>query len=177
MASVAEALNFAPLQFQIEHAGVPELKIGINSNTGQRLFRADFNQFGSVIHSEVEDYALDDDESAATVRSASRDFLLLQKAEAFLLRRSVKARDAYDINLLLEEGASLNENLQNHLSDTLSSYEIGTEEIESRIGQLTEKLFRLELKTLLPETLYEPLEAVDFKPLIEAVHSIYKPWL
>lgn len=43
----------------------------------------------------------------ATVRSVSKDHLLLQKAEAFAFRRGVKARDAYDIKLLLDTGAKL----------------------------------------------------------------------
>lgn len=136
LASVAEALNLAPIQFEDLSKSDLDTKLWVKSADGRPLFRIDLNRYGSVLESEVEEHvvALDDDK-VARVKSASRDFLLLQKAECFLLRKIVKARDAFDIRLLADSGASLNETLKNHFSDTLMSYEIEREDIMKRIEQ------------------------------------------
>jgi hypothetical protein len=52
------------------------------------------------------------DESTALIPSVSRNYQLLQKAESFVSRRMVKTRDAFDMRLLLAEGAALDENIE-----------------------------------------------------------------
>ena len=47
----------------------------------------------------MEEHAVEiDEDNVAKVKAASRDFLLLQKAERFLLRKIMKARDVFDIS-------------------------------------------------------------------------------
>jgi len=74
--------------------------------------------------------------------AASRDYLLLQKAESFVSRRVVKARDAFDIRLLLLRGAKLDSVLKGHLEDALKWREVGREEINERIERVNPKLCR-----------------------------------
>ena len=65
------------------------------------------------------------------------------------MRRSVKARDAYDIHLLNEIGAVLSLNLRAHLQDTILGNEIASETISDRIDRIGVNLCRLELKPIL----------------------------
>jgi predicted nucleotidyltransferase component of viral defense system len=111
---VAEVLQLGDLRFETDGAEDQEGRIFVATNSGRRLFRIDLTRFGSsAIESEIETHlvegALGD---SAAIKSASKELLLLQKAEAFLLRRKVKARDAYDICLLTRIGATLNSNLR-----------------------------------------------------------------
>jgi hypothetical protein len=175
--SVSEALNVGPLQFVVGKSGFPEVKVSVENGSGAHLFRVDLNRKGSVIETEIEEHEIQVEEDVlGIVKSASKDFLLLQKAEAFLQRRQIKARDAYDIHLLLNAGASLNEQLRGHLSDSLMG-EFGSDEIRNRIHQLTFTRCRVELRPILPPQTYEPLEAAEFKPLLAALESVYAEWL
>jgi hypothetical protein len=111
---------------------------------------------GSVLESEVEEHAVEiDEENIATVKAASHDLLLLQKAECFLLRRIMKVRDAFDIYRLRQMGVVLNEQLENHLHDTLMNHEIEAEDISKRIAQVDEKRCPGELRSLLPPTVFD----------------------
>lgn len=155
----------------------PEVKVSVQSGSAAHLFRVDLTRQGSVIESEIEEHKLQIEEHVlGIVKSASKNFLLLQKAEAFLQRRQIKARDAYDIHLLLGMGASLNEQLRGHLSDSLMG-EFGPNEIRNRIDQLTSVRCRVELRPILPSQIYGLLEAAGFKPLVAAVESVYAEWL
>lgn len=61
--------------------------------------------------------------------------MLLHKAEAFLLRKSIKARDAYDAMDLIERGATLKGNLNSYLADMLyGEFESGR--LQERIKQV-----------------------------------------
>jgi hypothetical protein len=78
------------------------------------------SRLGSAIESEIEDHHIDGETGlSAVVKSATKELLLLQKAEAFLLRRAVKARDAYDVQLLQKIDSALSANLRAHLQDTI----------------------------------------------------------
>jgi hypothetical protein len=101
---------------------------------------------------------------------------LLQKAEAFFLRKVLKARDAYDIMLLLDRGAWFSGNLKEHLSDMLIG-EFDSERIRERIERINAKLCRADLKSILPEAVYRPLEESDFQPLRDALRKIFADWL
>jgi hypothetical protein len=55
--------------------------------------------------------------------------------------------------------------------------ELDAEQINERIGQITPKLCRAELKSVLPEEVYENLESEDFNSLRAAVKSLFAEWL
>ncbi len=93
--------------------------------------------------------------------------------EAFTFRSRVKARDAYDIRLLVESGATLDANLKMHLRDSLGWREIEGEDIQNRIADVTEDLCRAELMEFLPERIYEPLAEARFQPLAEMRYSSF----
>jgi len=102
--------------------------------------------------------------------------LLLQKAEAFLLRRVVKARDAYDIRFLLDRGAALDGHLRDHLADLLLG-DIDREYIVKRISSITDGLCRAELKGFLPNDRYEALERAHFESLKDGLTQLFGEWL
>ena len=102
------------------------------------MFKVDVTRIGSVLESEIEEHAVEiDEKNVATLKAASRELLLLQKAECFLLRGILKVRDAFDIYRLRQVGVVLNEQLENHLHDTLMSHEIEAEDISRELLKLT----------------------------------------
>lgn len=103
LASAAVALNLGPLQVEVSGD-----KILVKKRDSSLLFKVDITRFGSVLESEVEEHTVEiDDQTVAQVKAASRDFLLLQKAECFLLRKIMKTRDAFDIYRLKQSGIAL----------------------------------------------------------------------
>ena len=111
------------------------------------------------------------------VKSATKELLLLQKAEAFLLRRKVKVRDAYDIHLLKALGAELNLNLQGHLADTVLANEMDEDTILERIEHINVNRCQSALKPILPRDVYSRLEDADFEPLRSGLEELYQQWL
>jgi hypothetical protein len=175
---LGEIMELGRLGLEIDNSDSREGRIFISTNTGQRLFRLDLTRLGSAIESEIEDHCVDGEAGAsAVIKSATKELLLLQKAEAFLLRRAVKARDAYDIHLLKGLGATLGANLRAHLHDTVLANEIDSSTIAGRIGRVDVKLCTLELKQILPPDVYKVLEVVEFEPLRNAVRELYEEWL
>jgi hypothetical protein len=175
---VAENLQLGGLRFEAGGSDTQEGRIFVATDSGQRLFRVDLTRFGSAIESEVETRAMEGElGDSAVIKTATKELLLLQKAEAFLLRRHVKARDAYDIYLLQGIGATLNHPLQAHLEDALLANEIDANGILDRMAHITGDLCSLELKPILPANVYSPLEAAGFEPLKEAVKALYGKWL
>ncbi len=139
----------------------------------------DITRFGSVLESSVEEHAIEiDEDNVAKVKAASRDFLLLQKAECFLLRENkiMKARDAFDMYSLRQSGVVLNEQLENHLEDTLMGHEIEATDIAARIAQVDEKGCSA-LRALLPSEVFESLAKKHFNPLPDALRDLYRRWL
>jgi hypothetical protein len=172
LASAADALNLGPLQIEVSGD-----KILVKQRGNGLLFKVDITRFGSVIESEVEEHAVEiDEDNVAKVMAASRDFLLLQKAECFLLRKIMKARDAFDIYGLRQSGVALNEQLENHLEDTLMSHEIEATDIAARIVGVDEKRCS-ELRPLLPSEVFELLAKEQFSPLRDALRDLYRRWL
>jgi hypothetical protein len=132
------------------------------------------SRLGSVIESKIEDHRIEGETGiSAVVKSASKELLLLQKAEAFLLRRAVKARDAYDALLLQSLGAALSANLRGHLQDTMLANEIDSHTIADRIDRVDKNLCRVELKPILPPEVYAVLEGAEFEPLRKALRRLY----
>ena len=117
------------------------------------------------------------DESTALIPSVSRNNLLLQKTGTFVSRRVVKTRDAFDMRLLLAEGAVLDETLKAHLKDLVKWRELDTELIKEKIEQITPKLCRAELKSVLPEEWYNSLNVEEFESLRAAVRALFAEWL
>ena len=105
------------MTFEQEQDGEPFLRLWIIGSIRQRLFTVDLLRIGgSVLAREIVEEKIVHDESTALVPSVSRNYQLLQKAETFVSRRMVKTRDAFDMRLLLAEGAVLDETLRPHLN-------------------------------------------------------------
>ena len=131
-----------------------------------------------AIESEIETHPIESQSGeSADIKSPTKELLLLQKAEAFLLRRIVKARDAYDIHVLLQKGAALNPNLKAHLEDAIHANEIDGEIISERITQIDIDRCNLELKPILPPEIYTPLEEREFEKLRDSVKKLFEEWL
>jgi Nucleotidyl transferase AbiEii toxin, Type IV TA system len=154
------------------------VKLAVITPDRRTLFTVDLSKMGSVIQSGIEEHAVEalgaPDE--ALIRSVSRDHQLFQKAEVFLFRTRLKARDAYDIWDLLNSGAKLTAHLKEHLDDRLWG-EMDSEAIRERIESVTEKLCRAELKEVLPEEVHENLAKVAFEPLRDGLSELFKDWL
>lgn len=174
---LAKLLQRSPLEVKVFRPDQDLLKIGISSN-GVALFTVDLSRMGSVIQSGIEERILEGlgTPDTANVRFVSGNLLLLQKAEAFLLRRFVKARDAYDVRFLLDRNATLDGNLHDHLADLLLR-NIDGEYIADRIAKITNALCRAELKGFLPKNTYESLEKADFQPLRDGLSQLFGEWL
>jgi predicted nucleotidyltransferase component of viral defense system len=107
-----------PLRAAAETLGILELGIEPTRTTGEFLklavtsgarilFTIDLTRISSVIRGELVEFPLASDSmDYIAVPVPSRDLQLLFKAEAFLKRRFLKARDAFDIKLLRDSGAN-----------------------------------------------------------------------
>jgi nucleotidyltransferase AbiEii toxin of type IV toxin-antitoxin system len=176
---LGELLELAPIMVQVNIAVPAFIKLEVVSKDTRTLFTVDLGGLASVPKSGIEEHNMEaiSVNKRAIVRSVSKDHLLLQKAEAFAFRRGVKARDAYDIRLLLDAGAKLSGELGNHLSDALAMREIGKEELTDRIEQVTAILCRGQLADVLPIEIYKALERAEFAPLRTALRELFQEWL
>jgi hypothetical protein len=176
---LGELLELAPITVQVNIAGPVFIKLEVVSKDTRTLFTVDLGGLASVLKSGIEEHNMEaiSVNKRATVRSVSKDHLLLQKAEAFAFRRGVKVRDAYDIKLLLEAGARLSGELGNHLSDSLAMREIGKDELAGRIEQVKGGLCRGQLADVLPIEIYKVLERAEFAPLRTALRELFQEWL
>jgi hypothetical protein len=175
---VAGALGLGPIAFEPETEGEHFVRLWIVGPAKQKLFTVDLTRMGgSVLLHEIVKEKIEEDGKTALIPAASRDYLLLQKAESFVSRRAVKARDAFDIRLLLLRGAKLDPVLKAHLEDALKWREAGREEIHERIARVNQKLCRAELRPVLPDEVYRELEQDDFEILRAALRSVFAEWL
>ncbi|HJZ64260.1 MAG TPA: nucleotidyl transferase AbiEii/AbiGii toxin family protein [Candidatus Acidoferrum sp.] len=175
---VAGALGLGPVTFEPETEGEHFLRLWVVGPEKQRLFTVDLTRMGgSVLSREIVKEKIEQEGKTSLIPAASRDYLLLQKAESFVSRKVVKARDAFDIRLLLLRGAKLDSLLKAHLQDALMWREVNREQIEERIEKVDQKLCRAELKPVLPEEVYEEQEKDDFEVLRAAVRSVFSEWL
>src|SRR5580704_1060256 len=178
LAPLAKLLNLHPLNLKTISSQEGQIKLMLSSNNGTALFTVDITKIGSVLNSGIDELPLEATavNREANIKFVSRDQLLLNKAETFLLRRNLKTRDAYDAMDLLAKGASLTGNLRNHLEDVLYG-EFDADRIRERIGQVDAKRCRAELKDTLPDEIYQNLEKQDFQPLRDALTRIFHDWL
>jgi len=175
---VAGILGVGPVSFEPERAGEHFLRLWIVGSGRQRLFTVDLTRMGgSVLSREIVEEEIAEERRNFVIPAASRNYLLLQKAESFVSRRIMKARDAFDIRLLLLRGAKLDSVLRDHLQDALMWREVDSEQIQGRIDKVDRKLCRAELKPVLPEEVYAELEQDDFEILRAAVRSVFAEWL
>jgi hypothetical protein len=175
---VAAIFGLGPVRFEPEQNGRQFLRLWVIGSGKQRLFTVDLTRIGgSVIAREVVEEKIVLDESTALIPSVSRNYQLLQKTESFVSRRKVKTRDAFDMRLLLGQGAVLDETLQGHLNDLVMMRELDAEQLNERIEQITAKLCRAELKSVLPEEIYNGLELEGFESLRAAVRTLFAEWL
>jgi len=175
---VAGIFGVGPLTFEPEQNGEQSLRLWIIGSRRQRLFTVDLTRIGGpVLIREIVEETIVLDESMVLIPSVSRNYQLLQKAETFVSRRMVKTRDAFDMRLLLAEGAVLGKTLQAHLNDLMMWRELDAEQINERIEQITPKLCRAELKSVLPEEVYKRLEAEEFESLRAATRTVFGEWL
>ena len=111
---IVETLGLGQLDFRKHDENDGLMKCWVVANE-KPLFSIDLSRIGgSVLESQVVQQTVTGT-TDRTVRTATADYLLLQKCEVFLSRRHVKARDAFDIHPPLTRGASLNDNLKAHL--------------------------------------------------------------
>jgi len=175
---VAGAFGLGPVVFEPETKGEHFVRLWIVGPAKQKLFTVDLTRLGgSVLVREIVKEQIEEEGKTALIPAASRDYLLLQKGETFVSRRVVKARDAFDIRLLLQRGAKLDAVLKGHLEDALKWREVSREEINERIENVNQKLCRAELKPVLPEEVYAELEQDNFETLRAALRSVFADWL
>jgi hypothetical protein len=89
----------------------------------------------------------------------------------------VKARDAFDIHLLLTRGAHLDKNLQAHLEDFIAMKEMDQESIETRIQDINTKLCTVELRPVLPLAIFEDLAQNEFEAIRHSLRVVLAHWL
>jgi len=175
---IAGVLGMGPVGFEPESAGENFLRLWIVGSGNRRLFTVDLTRMGGpVLSREVVQEEIPEEARTARIPTASRDYLLLQKAESFVSRRIMKTRDAFDIRLLLAHGAKLDAVLKGHLHDALLWREMDREQIGERIEKLDARLCRAELKPVLPDDVYVELEREGFESLRAAVRSVFAEWM
>jgi hypothetical protein len=115
---VAGVPGLGPVAFEPETEGEHFVRLWTVGPAKQKLFTVDLTRIGgSVLLREIVKEKIEEEGKTVLISAASRDYLLLQKAESFVPRRVVKARDAFDIRLLLLRGAKLDSVLKGHLED------------------------------------------------------------
>src|SRR5271155_4285712 len=137
------------------------------------LFSVDLTTIGgNVLKSQIVKHTIAGS-SEKSVLTRNANYLLYQKCETFLNRRHLKARDAFDIHLLLSRGATLDKALRPHLA----MKEFDKESIKERIQGVTAKLCTVELRPVLPLPLFEDLAKDDFESVRRSVRTVFSEWL
>ena len=169
---IAETLGLGQLEFRKDIDGPDFVKQWVLANQ-KPLFSIDLTRIGgNVLENQVVKKAIAGT-SQKTVLTPSPNYLLFQKCETFLARRYVKARDAFDIHLLLTGGAFLDENLSAHLEDFILMREIDREFIQSRIQNVNPKLCTVELRPVLPAAVFEDLAQKEFQPICHSLRAVF----
>ncbi len=173
-----QLLKIEDLKIQIIRSEDAMKKISIGAD-GRTLFTVDLTRMGSVLEKEVEEHPTESVSSdlIGMIKAVSRDLLLLQKAEAFLMRKIIKVRDAYDIKLLMSLGATLGSNLKQHLEDDLRWNEIESEQIIERINQVDIRHCEAELGNVLPTAEFKDLRDENFEPLRDSLLKLFADWV
>ena len=173
---IAETLGLGQLEFRKDIDGADFLKHWVLANQ-KPLFSIDLTRIGgSVLKNQiVKKVIAESSEKIVVIPNAN--YLLFQKCETFLGRRHVKARDAFDIHLLLGRGAQLDKNLHAHLEDFVLMREIDQEGIETRIQNIDAKLCTVELRPVLPQAVFDQLGANEFEAIRQSLRAVFSHWL
>ena len=175
LSEVAETLGFGELTIEPAREAGEFLKLVVRS-AGRVLFTIDITRMSAVVKSELVAFPVSSEQT--TVAVPSRNLQLLFKAEAFLTRSSLKARDAFDIKLLMDSGAALGANLKAHLADGPAADRLEDPGfIAERIHRVDSRTCRPELQPYLPEVIYRELEQKEFKSLRKALTELFSDWL
>ncbi len=85
---------------------------------------------------------------------------------------------AFDIKVLKDSGAELDENLKFHLEDGVVSDRLEDPNfINERIAAVTPKRCEAELREYLPEEVYRQLAGKEFEPLRQSLRDLFAEWL
>jgi len=172
----AEVLGLGQLDIRRYNESKDFIKCWVVANE-RPLFSIDLTRIGgSVLESQIVKQTIAGS-SGRTVRTATANYLLLQKCEVFLTRRHVKARDAFDIHLLLGRGASLSNNLQAHLQDFVLLKDLNAEFIQARIQSIDVKLCTTDLRPVLPPALFDQLATKQFQPIGDSLRKVFSEWV
>jgi len=172
----AQAFGLAPLTINVIADRDSLLKIKVDSNDRRTLFTIDVSRTSGVIKSELVEQPFLTEQ--AIVRYPTRNLLLLHKAEAFLGRTNVKCRDAFDIKILRDSGAVLDQSLKFHLQDGVASERLEDPDfIQQRIAAVTPRRCESELRAYLPEDVYQHLAESNFEPLRLTLRDLFAEWL
>jgi len=173
---IAETLGLGKIEFRKDIENADFVKQWVLANQ-KPLFSIDLTRIGgNVLEKQIVKKVIANTPEK-TVVTPNANYLLFQKCETFLGRRHVKARDAFDIHLLLTRGAQLDKNLQAHLEDFIAMKEIDQEFIETRIGSINAKLCTVELRPVLPQAVFEELAASDFETIHRSLRIVFSHWL
>jgi hypothetical protein len=178
LAETAKLVEVTDLAIEAVRSSGEFTRILVKSSQ-ELLFTIDLTKISATISSEIKNVSLGNvTDNPVLIALPSRNLQLLFKAEAFLSRKALKVRDAFDIKLLLDSGAELDQHLKAHLWDGPAAERIDTPEfIDERIEQINRKRCQSELQPYLPKKLYEELDQADFKPLRVAVTRLFAEWL
>lgn len=173
---LVEILGLGQLEFKEEIAKPDFAKYWVLANQ-RNLFSIDLTRIGgNVLETQIIKKTIGDNPKTS-VLTPKANYLLFQKCETFLSRRKVKARDAFDIHLLLSRKAQLDSTLRAHLEDFILMNELDRESITARIKAVDPKLCTVELRPVLPPTLFEQLEKKGFEPIGLSLRKVFSDWL
>jgi len=173
---LAETLGLGQLEFRQDIANQDFVKHWVLANQ-KPLFSIDLTTIGgNVLETQIVKQTIADTPEK-TILTPNANYLLFQKCETFLDRRHVKARDAFDIHLLLSRGAQLDKTLRPHLEDLIAMKELDKESIQARIEAVTAKLCTVELRPVLPLPLFEHLEKKEFEVIRQSLRTVFTDWL
>ena len=173
---IAETLGLGQLDFRKYNESTDFIKCWVVANE-KPLFSIDLTRIGgSVLESQIVKQTIAGTEGRS-VRTATANYLLLQKCEVFLSRRHLKARDAFDIHLLLARGASLHNNLKAHLEDFVLLKNLDNEFIQARIERIDVKLCTTDLRSVLPPALFNELATEQFEPIRGSLRKVFSGWV
>jgi hypothetical protein len=173
---LAETLGLGQLEFREDVATPALAKRWVLANQ-KPLFSIDLTTIGgNVLKSQIVKHTIAETPEKS-VLTPNANYLLYQKCETFLNRRHLKARDSFDIHLLLSRGATLDKMLRPHLEDFIAMKEFDGEFIEQRIQSVTAKLCTVELRPVLPHPLFEDLAKDDFESLRRSIRTVLSEWL
>jgi hypothetical protein len=163
---IAETLGLGQLDFQKYNESDDFIKCWVVANE-KPLFSIDLTRIGgSIPESQIVNQTLAG-ATNRTLRTATANYLLLQKCEVFLARRQVKARDA------LARGASLNNNLKAHFQDFVLLKDLDGEFIEARIQSIDVRLCTAELRSVLPAALFDELASTQFEAIRDSLRKLF----